>query len=268
MPYIPRRKKKDEKEKEKEDNAEKEAFKKIQAKPVDIDLLKLEKAYAELKESHQKIQETHYEMILRLAIAAEFKDPDTGQHILRIGDYSTAIARQIKLSAHDLEILRYASPMHDIGKIGIPDAILQKPAKLNADEWRIMEQHTVIGAQIFKSAQSPFLRAVSEIALTHHERFDGRGYPNGIPGGKIPIFGRIVAVADIFDALVSKRCYKEAWPFEDGVEYVESLSGSHLDPDLVGAFIKAQEEIRSIYQANKSINEFVKDFHETLESKD
>src|SRR5206468_887188 len=125
------------------------------------------------------------------------------------------------------EILRYASPMHDIGKLGIPDRILQKPDKLTPEEWEIMKQHTVIGARIFKNSKSPLLRAASEIDLSHHEQYDGRGYPQGLKGEEIPLFGRIVTMVDIFDAVVSKRCYKSASSFQEGMDYIKKLSGTY-----------------------------------------
>jgi putative two-component system response regulator len=149
--------------------------------------------------------------------------------------------------------------MHDIGKIAIPDHILQKPGKLTPEEWKVMKQHTVIGARIFQNSSSPILKAASEIALTHHERFDGTGYPGGLKGEDIPLFGRIVALVDVFDAIVSKRCYKPASSFDEAMDYIHSLSGTHLDPKLERVFIGIREKIRKIHDANETIQHFVND---------
>lgn len=226
----------------------------------DLDLKKLKVAYDSLDAANKEIRESHIEMIMNLAIAAEYKDPDTGNHILRISDYSTEVAKALGLSEDEIEILRYASPMHDIGKIGIPDRILQKPGKLDAEEWEMMKQHTVIGWRMFSNSKSPLLKAVADIAISHHEKFDGSGYPYGKKGNEIPLFGRIVAIADIFDAVVSERCYKKEWSFKEGVEYIQSLAGSHLDPDLVSMFLKNKSLIGDIYQANITIQKYINEF--------
>lgn len=226
----------------------------------DIDLVKLKKAYLDLEEVHRQIRESHIEMILNLAIAAEYKDPDTGNHILRISDYATELAKAMKLSDEDVELVRYASPMHDIGKIGIPDRILQKPGKLDPDEWDVMKQHPLIGWRMFHNSTSPLLKAVAQIALTHHEKFDGTGYPHGTKGKDIHVFGRIVAAVDVFDAVVNKRCYKDAWTFEQGMDYLKTLAGGHLDPEVVGAFAKMEKRVREIYDANQSIARYIEDF--------
>lgn len=226
------------------------------------ELDKLKKAYHDLSEAQQEIRESQIELILNLAIAAEYKDPDTGNHILRISDYSTELGRAAGLSGDDLELLRYASPMHDIGKIGIPDRILQKPGKLDPEEWDVMKQHTVIGWRMFHNSSSPLLKSVAQIAVSHHERYDGAGYPYGIKGREIPLFGRIIAIVDIFDALVSKRCYKDEWTFEKAVAHIKALSGSHLDPELVQIFIKMENRIRDIYQANLTIQQYINEFKE------
>ncbi|MGH7198037.1 MAG: HD-GYP domain-containing protein, partial [Candidatus Omnitrophota bacterium] len=163
-------------------------------------------------------------------------------------------------SEEDVETLRYASPMHDIGKIAIPDAILKKPGKLTPEEWEVMKQHTVIGSKIFQNSRSSILRAAAQIALTHHEKYDGSGYPRGLKGEDIPIFGRITAVVDVFDAVLSKRCYKAASTFDEAFSYIESLAGTHLDPKLVEAFVRIKKKIISIYEANTVIQHFVNDF--------
>ena len=254
MPYIPGRKRPNAEE---EDDEPKK--KPVSEKADDLDLLKLRKSYKELSEAHKQIRESHVEMILNLAIAAEYKDPDTGNHILRISDYATAIAAALSLSKDQIEHLRYASPMHDIGKIGIPDKILQKPGKLTPEEWVLMKQHTLIGARMFQSSKSPLLKAAADIARTHHEKYDGSGYPAGLKGKDIPLFGRITAMADVFDAIVSKRCYKKADSFDQGMAYIESLSGTHMDPDIVRIFLKSEKNIRKIYDANLSIQKYIEE---------
>ncbi len=254
MPYIPGRRSRKRKE---EEFQKEEESKTIESRPRDIDLLKLKKAYEELEETHRQIRESHIEMILKLAIAAEYKDPDTGSHILRISDYATEVAKAIGLPEDEIDLLRYASPMHDIGKIGIPDKILQKPGKLTPEEWEIMKQHTMIGARMFKSSKSALLNMAGLIAETHHEKFDGSGYPCGLKGESIPLFGRIVALVDVFDAVVSKRCYKEKWPFGDAVKYIQTLGGNHLDPKLVVVFGKIEKKIREVYSANLAIENFI-----------
>lgn len=235
------------------------AGKKDDDSSLDLDLKKLKKAYEELGEAHRELKESHIEMILSLAVAAECRDSETGSHILRISDYAAEVAREIGMSEEDIELLRYASPMHDIGKIAIPDAILQKPGKLTPEEWEVMKQHTVIGSRIFQNSRSPILRAASEIAHTHHEKFDGTGYPRGLKGKEIPLFGRIVSLVDIFDAVLSKRCYKSATTFEKAFAYIKSLSGTNLDPELVDAFTRIEDRIRAIYEANATIQHFVND---------
>ncbi len=263
MPYISGRKPAE------SEGDENDAQEKKRRAPAldDIDVIKLQKAYEELGDVHRQLREAHIEMIFNLAIAAEYKDPDTGNHILRISDYSVEIASAMGLPTEEIEHLRYAAPMHDIGKLGIPDKILQKPGKLTAEEWVIMKQHTSIGARMFHSSKSPLLKAASEIALTHHEKFDGSGYPHGLKGKDIPISGRIIAAADIFDAIVSKRCYKPANTFGEGMAYIEALSGKNLDPDVVRMFLKSEGSFRKIYDANISIQKYIEAQHDLYGSK-
>ena len=226
----------------------------------DIDFGKLDelkKTCKELEQANLKIREAHIEMIMRLAVAAEYRDPDTGAHIIRMSDYATELAKALKLSDDEVEIIRYASPMHDIGKIAIPDKILLKEDKLTPEEFEVMKTHTVIGARFFQNAKSPLLQAAHDIALSHHENFDGTGYPQGLKGEAIPLYARIVSTADIFDAMVSKRCYKKAYSFEESLEYVKSLAWKQLDPQLVYLFVQSEKNIRKIYQANKTIESFV-----------
>lgn len=183
------------------------------------------------------------ETINRLMRAAEFRDNETGMHIVRMGYFSAQIGRAFGLPDVECETLLMATPMHDIGKVATPDRILLKPGKLDADEWTIMKQHTIAGYEILKDSQSELLQTAAQIALSHHEKFDGSGYPYGLKGQDIPLCGRICAVSDVFDALTSERPYKHAWPAEQAIDEIDRLSGSHFDPDLVRAFHEALPQI-------------------------
>ncbi|MEO5356142.1 MAG: two-component system response regulator [Nitrospirae bacterium YQR-1] len=193
-----------------------------------------------------EIHLTRIEIIRRLGRAAEFKDNETGLHVIRMSFYSKLIAMSHGLSNMAAEMIYQAAPMHDIGKIGIPDTILQKPAKLDEKEWEIMRKHPVIGATIIGMHASELLETARVVSLTHHEKWDGSGYPNGIMEEDIPIEGRIIAIADVFDALTSKRPYKEPWPVEKAVELIKSEKGKHFDPDLVDAFVNVLPELIKI----------------------
>lgn len=185
-----------------------------------------------------ELKRTRLEIVQRLGLAAEYKDNETGLHVIRMSHYSRILARALGWSEADCDDLLNAAPMHDVGKIGIPDAVLRKPGKLDADEWAVMRQHVSIGANIIGEHPSGLLRMAHRIALTHHEKWDGSGYPNGLAGEGIPIEGRIVAIADVFDALTSERPYKQAWPVEEAVAFLREQSGQHFDPDLVELFIQ------------------------------
>ncbi|MDU9400388.1 two-component system response regulator [Pseudomonas sp. zfem003] len=185
-----------------------------------------------------ELKRTRLEIVQRLGLAAEYKDNETGLHVIRMSHYSRILARALGWSEADCDDLLNAAPMHDVGKIGIPDAVLRKPGKLDADEWAVMRQHVSIGAKIIGEHPSGLLRMAQRIALTHHEKWDGSGYPNGLAGEGIPIEGRIVAIADVFDALTSERPYKQAWPVEEAVAFLREQSGQHFDPDLVELFIQ------------------------------
>jgi putative two-component system response regulator len=187
-------------------------------------------------ERTRELTETRMQIIFRLGRAAEFKDNETGDHILRMSEYSRILARQIGLDDGTVELIYHASPMHDIGKIGIPDRVLMKPGKLDAEEWEKMRQHPQLGADIIGIHEDLLLQAARDIALTHHEKWDGSGYPNQLKTDEIPLFGRIVALADVFDALTSVRPYKPAWTVEDAVALIRKESGSHFDPLVVDAF--------------------------------
>lgn len=199
-----------------------------------------------ISERTREIQETRLQVIRRLGRAAEYRDNETGFHILRMSQISMVLGRACGMTSREYDILLNASPMHDIGKIGIPDNVLLKPGKLTKDEWEIMKTHPVIGADILSGDQSDLLMMARRIALSHHEKWDGSGYPYGISGTEIPIEGRIVAVADVFDALTSVRPYKHAWPIEEAVEYIRDNSGKHFDPQLAGYFLDNLDEIIAI----------------------
>ncbi len=186
------------------------------------------------------------EIVLRLSRAAEFRDPETGSHILRMAYYSRHIGENLGLDPQQSCVLFEAAPMHDIGKVGIPDAILLKQGKLTTPEFEIMKMHAQYGHDILRNSASEVLQAAAQIALSHHEKFDGTGYPNGLKGQAIPLFGRIVAVADVFDALTSERPYKQAWTMERAAEYLMNQAGKHFDPACVQAFFHAWEKVLDI----------------------
>jgi putative two-component system response regulator len=186
------------------------------------------------------------ETINRLSRAAEFRDNETGMHIVRMGRFAQVLGRAMGLGEDEAEVLLLAAPMHDIGKVATPDAILLKPGKLTPDEWTIMKQHTTAGYEILKDSSSKMLQKGAEIALTHHEKWDGSGYPNGVSGDDIPISGRICALSDVFDALTSVRPYKPAWPVEQAIVYIHQSSGTHFDPELVKLFERVMPEINEI----------------------
>lgn len=214
-----------------------------------------------------EIKDLSLEIIFRLAKAAEYRDEHTGYHIQRIAHYTVAIGVHLGLNNETLEVLRYASPLHDIGKLGIPDAILLKPGALTKEEWEIMKEHTLIGANILKGSKIKYLKAAEKIALYHHERWDGSGYPEGLKGEKIPLFARITAIADVFDALTTDRPYRKALSVEEAFTIIEEGKGKHFDPELVNIFFKIKEEILTIRELFKDEEEpyifkFTKFFHQ------
>jgi len=192
------------------------------------------------------LKKAHYDTILRLSVAAEYRDEDTAMHITRVSQYSATLGRQLGLPPSEVELLLYASPMHDVGKLGIPDSILLKPGKLTADERKVMETHTIIGANILAPPDSPIMAASEEVALSHHEKFDGSGYPSGLKGDGIPLNGRIVALADVFDALSTQRVYKPAFDMDRALNILKEDSGKHFDPDVVAAFFDTFDRIMEI----------------------
>ncbi|MFZ4287560.1 HD domain-containing phosphohydrolase [Variovorax sp. HJSM1_2] len=183
------------------------------------------------------LRQTRLELIQRLGMAAEYKDNETGLHVIRMSHYARLTALALGLSAAYAEELFNAAPMHDIGKIGTPDAILQKPGPLTPEEWAVMRQHAEVGASIMGTHTPGLLQTAHTVALTHHERWDGSGYPRGLKAEEIPIEGRIVAVADVFDALTSERPYKPAWTVEAAIALLQRESGKHFDPQVVAAFL-------------------------------
>lgn len=194
----------------------------------------------------RELSEARLKEMRRLVRAAEYRDNETGLHLIRMSKLSAALARQCGLSTSDCEDILMASPMHDIGKIGMPDAILLKPGPLDATEWETMRMHPVIGAEILSGQDSSLMHMAHDIALYHHEKWDGSGYPNGLAGTAIPLAARIVAVADVFDALTSKRPYKAAWPMREALAELDRLAGTHLDPALVASFHHILPEIQAI----------------------
>ncbi len=189
-----------------------------------------------VRERTRQLRETQLEIVRRLGRAAEYRDNVTGMHVIRMSHYCAEMARAIGWSEEECEMLLHASPMHDIGKIGIPDRILLKEGKLTAEEWEVMKSHATIGAELLSDSNSPLMQMAMEIALSHHEKWDGSGYPRGLKGDDIPIVGRIVALCDVFDALTTERPYKQAWPVEKVIAELERQSGKHFDPALVETF--------------------------------
>ena len=199
-----------------------------------------------VEDATREVREREKETLLRLARAGEFRDEETGYHLIRMSRYSRLIANAIGLEHDEAETIELAAPLHDIGKIGIPDQILLKPAKLDSTEWEIMRRHPVIGHEILKGSASKYVRMGALIALGHHEKYDGSGYPNGLVGDHIPLCARIVAVADVYDALTSLRPYKKPWASAQAFEYVTSQAGRHFDPRLVEAFDGMKKEVIQI----------------------
>ena len=199
-----------------------------------------------VQDATREIRERERETLMRLARAGEYRDEETGNHVIRMARYSALIAKTLGMDADYVETVERAAPLHDIGKIAIPDHILRKAGKLEGQELAIMRQHPVVGHEILKDSPSKYLRMGALIALGHHERFDGSGYPAGLAGDHIPLPARIVAIADIYDALTSQRPYKEPWPSDKAFAYIESLRGSHLDPELADAFLRMAGDVMRI----------------------
>jgi putative two-component system response regulator len=191
----------------------------------------------ELQRSLQSITTLNIEMLTRLAAAAEFRDDETGQHTRRVGELSVRIAERLGVPDLEIGLIRLAAPLHDVGKIALPDAILGKPGRLTVDEFEEMKTHATVGAQMLAGSAFALLEVAEQVALTHHEKWDGSGYPNGLAGEEIPMAGRIVAVADVFDALTHVRPYKAAWSRADAIAEITGHAGGHFDPRVVEAFL-------------------------------
>ncbi|MBI3993277.1 MAG: response regulator [Candidatus Lambdaproteobacteria bacterium] len=197
----------------------------------------------QLEFAERQLRGSHYEAIERLTRAAEYRDDQTGQHLQRMSRYCTLLGARTGMSKDECDLLRSASPMHDIGKVGIPDEVLLKPGKLSAAERDIMRRHPEIGFRILSGSKSPLMQMASTIAISHHEKFDGSGYPRGVTGERIPLTGRIVAIADVFDALTSVRVYKPALSTDQASEIMHNVMTGHFDPGLLSAFFGAIDEV-------------------------
>jgi len=193
-----------------------------------------------------EIKQSRIETVKKFVKASEYHDTDTGGHIERMSRYSVLLYRELGFDEASCEVMRLAAMLHDVGKISTPDAVLKKPGRLTPDEFEIMKLHTVKGYEVLRDADSPFLQMGATIAYTHHEKWDGSGYPRGLKGTDIPAEGRVVALADVFDALCSRRVYKDAWPIDKVFDEIRNCSGSHFDPQIVEIFFDNLDEVLEI----------------------
>jgi putative two-component system response regulator len=196
----------------------------------------------------EELKATRLAIVQRLGLAAEYKDNETGLHVIRMSHFARILGLAAGMTEQEAEDLLHAAPMHDVGKIGIPDRILQKAGPLDPEEWQVMQGHAAIGAEIIGQHGGGMLKLAHDIAITHHEKYDGSGYPNGLAGEEIPLAGRIVAIADVFDALTSVRPYKRAWSEEEAIAHLRQQKGKHFDPALVELFIGQLPALREIRQ--------------------
>lgn len=236
--------------------------------PFDVGHVKLAQALASqaavaIKNAQltSSLLRSHLDTLHRLGVAAEWRDKETANHIARVSHYAAVIAEGLGWSEEDVNLILYASAMHDVGKLGIPDAILQKPGALDEEERRQMQAHTLIGANIMKDAENDVMQMAQVVALHHHERWDGTGYPRGLSGKDIPQVARIVALADVYDALSSRRCYKPAFPEDQVVTIVKNQTGRHFDPEVIEAFWSGFDRIREIHCRYADSDESVEEFH-------
>jgi putative two-component system response regulator len=225
--------------------------------------LKMRHLYRELEHQNQilenkvqertrSLQEAQLEIVARLALVGDYRDDETGEHCKRVAEMSFELALQIGVKPQTAELIRLAAPLHDIGKVGIPDAVIRKPARLTEEEFREIKTHTTIGASILEGSHSELLRMAYTIAISHHERWDGRGYPHGLAGEEIPLPGRIVSVADVFDALSNPRPYKEPWPLDKTLAEITNGAGTQFDPQVVEALhrvLHARSDLSCLRQA-------------------
>ena len=212
---------------------------------------KVQEGLQEIKSLNYELELTQEEMIVTLASILDAKDDDTGKHVIRVAEFSKLLAQLYGLENETVELIYKAAPLHDAGKVAIPDHILNKPGKFEPDEWEIMKTHAIEGYKIFSESTRPILKMAAIIAKEHHERWDGKGYPHGLKGDEINIAGRIVILADIFDALTHKRVYKEAWSYEDALEYIKQNSGKIFEPKLVELFVTHFRQFKTIHQSLK-----------------
>ncbi len=209
----------------------------------------------QVAERTRQLSETQLDVITRLARAIEYRDSETGYHIIRMSQYSARLASAAGMPELECDQILRAAPLHDIGKIGIPDSILQKPGSLTDEEWRMMKSHTTIGAELLSGSQSTFMEMARTIALTHHEKWDGSGYPQGLAGEAIPLVGRICGLCDVFDALMTARPYKGAWGTDQTLDEIRKGRGRHFDPDLTDMFLKIIPEILDIQRRYSDADE-------------
>ncbi len=205
----------------------------------------------EIKRLNKEIEDTQREVLLTVGGIGETRSKETFNHVRRVAEYSKLLALKMGMGIEEANLLKDASPMHDIGKVGIPDSILNKPGKLTEAEFEVMKHHALLGYEMFNKSERPLLKAAAIIAYEHHEKYDGSGYPRGLVGEEIHIYGRITSIADVFDALGSKRCYKEAWSDPEVFSLLREQSGSHFDPKLVDIFFDCNAEFLAIREAYK-----------------
>jgi putative two-component system response regulator len=218
--------------------------------------------YRERNEALEEVTRAHHEALLRLSLAADLKDDDTGVHIIRIGFLSEALALLLGQAPEAARMLRKSAPMHDIGKIGIPDAVLKKPGAFSSEERVTMNQHAAMGAEILGRSRIPLFQMAAELALTHHERWDGSGYPSGLCGDAIPLTGRIVAVVDFFDALTMDRCYRKAFPDQTALDMLLAQRGLSFDPHIVDVF---QANVQTFINLRDHINQLRPSFSHLID---
>ena len=231
--------------------------------------MKVKEATSEIQALNDEVEATQREIVFTMGAIAEQRSKETGDHVKRVAEYSLILARLYGLSIEESILLKNASPMHDIGKIGIPDNILNKPAKFTNEEFELMKKHSEIGYEMLKHSNKSILKAAAILSYEHHERWDGKGYPRGLKGEEIHIYGRITAIADVFDALGSERVYKEAWPLEKILKLFSEERGKQFDPELIDIFLDNLEHFLAskinIEQDDMSLSKYIEDFENVPE---